>query len=119
MLPILKQELVDEPPCVLSVTANKLDVVIEVENDIIKRVQIDDDEPGFTGVKMEPVDEIVDGMHHDVEMVKRVCMGCFYFYTHAQDQPILSKVKQEETVDVRHAIDHEMVYLFLSSNCFT
>ena len=72
MLPILKQEPVDEPPCALSVTANKLDVVIEGENDIIKREPIDDDERGFTGVKMEPVDEIVDEMYHDVEMVKRV-----------------------------------------------
>ena len=68
MITILKQEHVDEPPCVLSVTANKLDVVIEGGNDIIKREQIDDDEPSFTGVKMEPVDEIVD----DVEMVKRI-----------------------------------------------
>ena len=72
MLPILKQEPVDEPPCVLSVTANNLDVVIEGEHDNIKREPIDDDEPGFTGVKMEPVDEIVDGMYHDVEMGKRV-----------------------------------------------
>ena len=55
MLPILKQEHVDEPPCVLNVTATKLDVVIEGENDIIKREQIDDYEPGFSGVKMEPV----------------------------------------------------------------
>ena len=71
MLPIMKQEHVDEPPCVLSVTASKLDVVVEGENDITQREQIDDDEPGFTGVKMEPVDEIVDEMYHHVEMVKR------------------------------------------------
>ena len=71
MLPILKQEPVDAP-CVLSVTASNLDVVIEGENDVIKREQIDDYERGFTGVKMEPVDEIVDGTYHDVEMVKRV-----------------------------------------------
>ena len=37
------------------------------------------------------------------------------FYTHAQDQPVLSIAKQEETVDVRHVDDHETVY-FLFSN---
>ena len=45
----------------------------------------------------------------------RLFVWFIYIYTHAQDQPILSKGKKEEAVGVRHDDDHETVYLLASS----